>query len=136
MSRELERLAANLQERAIRAEGGCLVYPTEFRVIYDGKLHVAAHRLAWTLANGPIPAGMLVRPVCGTWRCAEPSHLALEGRREHADRVLRPDGPPTVCPSGHDLTDSGSVYVWRGRRRCLTCIRERRRSHQRAKQAA
>lgn len=44
----------------------------------DGKRHmVGAHRVAWELANGPLPAGVAVDHTCGTNRCVNPSHLTL-----------------------------------------------------------
>lgn len=36
-----------------------------------------AHRVAWELANGPIPEGLLVRQRCGNRLCCNPSHLFL-----------------------------------------------------------
>lgn len=48
-----------------------------------GRMHTSAgvrsvHRVAWVLANGPIPPGKFVRHTCGFRRCIEPSHLFLE----------------------------------------------------------
>jgi hypothetical protein len=33
--------------------------------------------VAWELANGPIPEGLLVRQRCGNRLCCNPSHLFL-----------------------------------------------------------
>ena len=38
---------------------------------------VAAHRLAWELAHGPIPAGMHLFHRCGVLTCVRPDHLIL-----------------------------------------------------------
>lgn len=45
---------------------------------------VLAHRLAYELVNGPIPAGMLVRHRCDHQLCCRPSHLVLGW---HADNM-------------------------------------------------
>lgn len=50
---------------------------------------VKAHRLAWELAHGPIPAGMVVCHLCDTPACCRPSHLVLGTSRENAHDAMR-----------------------------------------------
>lgn len=56
---------------------------------YPGR-RLYAHRVAWEMANKPIPAGMQVRHRCDNPRCVRPSHLELgtdaENRRDMAAR--------------------------------------------------
>lgn len=49
-----------------------------------------SHRVAWTLANGPIPAGLCVCHRCDTPACCNPSHLFLGTSRENTfDKVAK-----------------------------------------------
>lgn len=49
-----------------------------------------AHRYAWYLAHGPIPAGLIVRHTCDRPSCCQPSHLKLGTPADNrADRVSR-----------------------------------------------
>lgn len=43
----------------------------------DGK-NWRAHRAAWALFEGPIPAGAAVRSKCGLSLCVAPAHLELD----------------------------------------------------------
>jgi hypothetical protein len=42
-----------------------------------GNNPLLAHRVAWELANGPIPEGLFVRQRCGNRLCCNPAHLFL-----------------------------------------------------------
>ena len=52
------------------------------RVYYNRRLWLA-HRLAWTLKNGPIPDGMVICHRCNVRRCVNPDHLALGTRADN-----------------------------------------------------
>lgn len=49
-----------------------------------------AHRVAYTVAYGPIPEGMIVRHRCDTPACCNPAHLVLGTHADNVrDRVIR-----------------------------------------------
>lgn len=49
-----------------------------FRLGTAGSKTVRAHRIAWELVHGPIPAGMHVVHTCDEPRCCNPEHLILK----------------------------------------------------------
>lgn len=83
-----------------------------------------AHRVAYELMVGPVPAGAELDHLCGVRHCVNPHHLEAVS---HHENVLRGNGiaarnaRKTHCPQGHPLPP----FVRGGIRRCATC-RQRR----------
>lgn len=48
-----------------------------------------AHRVAWELANGPIPKGMFVMHSCDNPSCVNTDHLSLGTPRDNTNDMLR-----------------------------------------------
>lgn len=67
------------------------------RVVYQGR-EWKAHRLAFTLAKGPIPEGLCVRHKCDYPACCNPMHLRLG----------------TIRDNNHDCIDRGRHIAPRG----------------------
>jgi hypothetical protein len=47
-----------------------------------------AHRYAWIMANGPIPAGQLVLHRCDQRACVRPDHLRLGTAQDNTDDMI------------------------------------------------
>ena len=84
-----------------------------------------AHRLAWELANGPIPDGLCVCHTCDNPPCCNVGHLFLGTTAENvADKIAKgrhPNQGKTHCIRGHEF-DEANTYAGRsGRRDCKKC---------------
>jgi hypothetical protein len=44
-------------------------------MINKKRTYAKAHRVAWELTKGPLPAGSVVRHTCDTFDCVRPGHL-------------------------------------------------------------
>jgi hypothetical protein len=94
-----------------------------------------AHRVAWQIANGPIPDGLFVLHRCDMPSCVRPDHLFLGTNRDNAldcmaKRRNSHNLPRTHCPHGH-LLDVANTYLRPSRnvnhapaRVCRTCTRD------------
>lgn len=95
-----------------------------------------AHRIAWELTNGPIPAGLTVDHLCLNRLCQRPDHLQLVTRAENVRRAWRAgiyDGrratQKSCCLRGHAFTAANTYHHPRGYRVCKTCRAASRRKH-------
>lgn len=91
---------------------------------YRSRRWILAHRFAFELADGPIPAGREVDHLCRNRRCVNRSHMELV---THAENTLRSDSP-SACQARRDVCIRGHVFdkvEKSGKRRCSTCDRAR-----------
>jgi hypothetical protein len=73
-----------------------------------------AHRLAWTLKNGPIPTGMVLCHRCDVRACCNPDHLFL-GTRANNAADLKDKRHAQARARDASTLDPGKIYiVYRG----------------------
>jgi hypothetical protein len=87
------------------------------------KKTLLAHRVAWQLIRGEIPAGLQLDHLCRNRGCVNPDHLEPVTVRKN---ILRGMAPPaknarkTQCSRGHELSGPNMTII-AGRRQCKTC---------------
>lgn len=144
-------LAERFEAKVDRSAGpdGCHLWQGAVQSAGYGAIYVSgrvqlAHRVAWELVHGAIPAGHQIDHVaelgCGSLLCVNVAHLEpvtlLENvRRQHeAGRVntevmiavaARLKRERTHCRRGHPFSPE-NTRVERGGRHCRTCDRENR----------
>lgn len=85
-----------------------------------------AHRLAYSLEKGEIPAGLCVLHACDTPLCVNPDHLFLGTQKDNiADRARKgrtSNGHVGAmhCKRGHEFTSENTRHDGRGRQ-CIAC---------------
>lgn len=122
-------------------ERGCMLWTGRPTKVGYGQFSIkgryfSAHRLAYELAYGPIPDGLVIDHVkargCDSTLCVAPDHLEAvtpgeNVRRGDAGKRNNPrtNARKTHCPQGHPYDDV-NTYVFRGSRYCLACKHARR----------
>lgn len=86
--------------------------------------HHPAHRLAYELLVGPIPAGLVLDHLCRVRHCVNPAHLEPVTNRENilrGDTVPAKNAAKTHCAQGHPYDDANTINRPNGHRRCRAC---------------
>lgn len=134
MLKRSDPIEVRLWGRLAPTEGGCLVFTGSIgrggygKIWYLGR-DTRAHRVAWTLTNGPIPDGLMVCHRCDNPPCCNPAHLFLGSARDNViDMVTKghhsnQNVAKTHCPQEHPYTPENTYINPRGARECRTCKR-------------
>lgn len=92
---------------------------------WDGITVRLAHRVAFELTFGRIPADLTVDHVCRVRTCCNPAHLRL--LTNLANARLNGQAVKTHCIHGHEFTPENTRRKPNGHRICVTCSRARKR---------
>jgi hypothetical protein len=85
-----------------------------------------AHRVAYELLVGPIPADLVIDHVCRNRGCVNPQHLEPVTQQVN---VLRGYSPAAAgaraahCPKGHPYDEANTFRSRKGKRLCRACHR-------------
>lgn len=124
-------------ERVSVADSGCWQWLQRFDWRGYGRSRwMLAHRVAYEVFVGPIPAEMTVDHICFNTGCVNPEHLQL---LSHVDNARRQRSAlATHCLHGHAF-DEQNTYMRtaaaKGRRQCRACNREAVRRYKDRKSA-
>ena len=103
-----------------------------YGIVFNGRglspVNFKAHRFAYELLRGPIPAGLQLDHLCRVRCCVNPAHLEPVTLQENLRRgtVLI-----THCPAGHAYDSDNVYWMKNGARACVQCRRDRSREYQR-----
>lgn len=97
----------------------------------DGRQH-GAHRVAYELYVGPIPAGFEIDHLCRVKHCVNPGHLEAVTAAENVRRMAVVRTPYQslmgACRNGHPYDRENTIVTPSGRA-CATCKRDASRAH-------
>jgi hypothetical protein len=88
-----------------------------------GENHMA-HRVAYEMHIGPIPAGLQIDHLCRVRRCVNPAHLEPVTVVENLARGVGPSARAireNVCRSGHPFSPQNTGRKTNGTRKCRAC---------------
>lgn len=90
--------------------------------------NMLAHRYAYELRKGPIPADLTVDHLCRNRGCVNPDHMELVPNVENVMRgesLHAANARKTHCKRGHELVGDNLRIRPDGTRKCRACERER-----------
>lgn len=108
--------------------GGCWIWGGKTGKGYGMYRRTGAHRYAYRLAFGEIPAGLVIDHRCEVTRCVNPLHLKATTQRDNILRSAKTmpnvNAAKDFCPRRHEYTPANTYVRGDGRRECRTCRTE------------
>ena len=125
-----DRLPARFAAKIRVGARGCWIFTGARSSNGYGSISVSgrvasAHRAAYEILVGPIPAGLQLDHLCRVRNCCNPAHLEPVTPRENVRRA--PRFSVTHCPQGHPYSGHNLKVTWSGSRNCRTCLNARAR---------
>lgn len=128
---EPDHIRARLMSKVRISENGCWLWRAYRTKDGYGHFSIAdrmleAHRVAWELDRGAIPAGLEIDHICKNPSCVNPQHMELV---THAENLRRGDGwggkhfKKQTCIHGHAMRRVFLPGAKRHRRICDECRR-------------
>lgn len=136
-------VAARMAKHLVPMPSGCIEWGASRFAQGYGQIKIdyknrKTHRVAWELAHGPIPKGMMVCHKCDNPPCCNVEHLFLGTARENTQdmvskgRRIDVNGAKTHCRRGHEYTPENTYIIpTSGSRACRSCDK----AHQKARWA-
>ena len=132
----VERLRVRFWAKVQKSDG-CWLWTGAVNSAGYGNIGVAgrnrvAHRIAWLLERGDLPAGLVCDHTCRTPACVNPAHLEPVAHAENVRRGLL-GVLHTHCANGHDVREA-SARTTGGR--CRACYNADQRAWRESRRAA
>jgi hypothetical protein len=87
-----------------------------------------AHRVAWEIARGNVPTGLVIDHICRNRRCVNVDHMRVATIRENVlsgESGSARNAAKSSCVHGHAFTPENTYRLSTGGRHCRACKRDR-----------